>query len=257
MHEPDLRRLLHRWADRARTWSLGWHATPACRLPGRSAGRRLLAAVLPPRARRAFRPDGPPCVDPGSGSPRSASRSPSSGPASPMASCRCTSSASCLKCRSPWRIWRWGLRRTGLCPGRRHATSCGSRHWVGPAHRRVVLAGATDRVPIWLLALAATGIGVGAGQTGSTGVLLDAVPVERIVSAMVVWSRLAIVGYLVGPAVGGPIAATLGFGAVAATAAGRAPSPGGGGGWCQSEAGHRVTRGPVTRRGAARPGPPP
>jgi hypothetical protein len=79
----------------------------------------------------------------------------------------------------------------------------------------VVLAGAADRVPIWLLALAATGIGVGAGQTGSTGVLLDAVPVERIVSAMVVWSQLAIVGYLVGPAVGGPIAATLGFGAVA------------------------------------------
>ena len=78
----------------------------------------------------------------------------------------------------------------------------------------IVLAGTTNRVPLWLAALVATGIGIGAGQTGSTGVLLGAVPVERIISAMVVWSQLGIVGYLVGPAVGGPLAAAFGFGAL-------------------------------------------
>jgi MFS family permease len=116
----------------------------------------------------------------------------------------------------------------------------------------LALAGAADRVPVWLVALGATGLGIGAAETGSTGVLLDAVPVERIVSAMVVWSQLAIVGYLVGPAVGGPLAASLGFASLgllplagllvlAAVAVGARRRPR-----------HRVTR-----TAAARPGPPP
>jgi len=127
----------------------------------------------------------------------------------------------------------------------------------------IALAGATDHVPLWLVALAATGIGVGAGQTGSTGVLLDAVPVERIISAMVVWSQMGIVGYLVGPALGGPLAAAFGFGALAvlplaglltlaavAAAARRQP------GQPVSRTGRVSRTGPVTRRGASRPGPP-
>ena len=55
------------------------------------------------------------------------------------------------------------------------------------------------------------GVGVGMGNTGSTGVLLEAVPSERIVTAMVVWSELGILGYLAGPLLGGPIVQTFGF----------------------------------------------
>jgi hypothetical protein len=40
---------------------------------------------------------------------------------------------------------------------------------------------------------------------------VEAVPVERIVSAMVVWSQVGIVGYLLGPLVGGVIAEGFGF----------------------------------------------
>ena len=133
----------------------------------------------------------------------------------------------------------------------------------------IALAGATDLVPVWLVALAATGIGIGAGQTGSTGVLLDAVPVERIISAMVVWSQLGIVGYLVGPALGGPLAATFGFGALAllplagllvlaavAVGARRPTRPARQLGRAVTKRGPVTRTGAVTRRGAARPGPP-
>lgn len=41
--------------------------------------------------------------------------------------------------------------------------------------------------------------------------LVDAVPVERIVAAMVVWSQIGIAGYLVGPLLGGAVADALGF----------------------------------------------
>ena len=46
----------------------------------------------------------------------------------------------------------------------------------------------------------------------STGILLEAVPTERIVTAMVVWSEIGIVGYLVGPLAGGLVTQGLGFG---------------------------------------------
>jgi hypothetical protein len=42
-------------------------------------------------------------------------------------------------------------------------------------------------------------------------VLLDAVPLDRIVTAMVLWSQLGIIGYLAGPLFGGAIAQALGF----------------------------------------------
>lgn len=77
-----------------------------------------------------------------------------------------------------------------------------------------VVAGLADAVPLWLVALALCGIGFGLGNTGSVGVLLGAVPTERIVTAMVLWSQLGIVGYLLGPLAGGLVAEELGFGAI-------------------------------------------
>ncbi len=75
----------------------------------------------------------------------------------------------------------------------------------------ISLAAAVAAVPLWLLALLLAGIGIGIGNTGSIGMLVDAVPVERIVAAMVVWSQIGIAGYLVGPLLGGAVADGLGF----------------------------------------------
>ena len=76
----------------------------------------------------------------------------------------------------------------------------------------VAFAGAWGTPLAWFGALAAAGIGVGFAETGSVGVLLRTVPPERSVTAMVVWSQVGIVGYLVGPLAGGLVAETLGFG---------------------------------------------
>jgi MFS family permease len=73
-------------------------------------------------------------------------------------------------------------------------------------------AGIADVVALWVVALAVAGIGFGIGNTGSVGILLDAVPTERIVTAMVIWSQLGIVGYLLGPLAGGAVAEYFGFG---------------------------------------------
>ncbi|HUZ20006.1 MAG TPA: MFS transporter [Acidimicrobiales bacterium] len=75
----------------------------------------------------------------------------------------------------------------------------------------IELVGATDVVATWLPALVAIGVGIGISQTGATGLLLAAVPTERIVSAMVVWSQMGMVGYLVGPLAGGGLGETLGY----------------------------------------------
>jgi MFS family permease len=75
----------------------------------------------------------------------------------------------------------------------------------------ISLAGAAAGVPIWLVALLLAGVGIGIGNTGSLGILVEQVPVERIVAAMVVWSQLGIAGYLVGPLLGGAVAEGLGF----------------------------------------------
>ena len=79
----------------------------------------------------------------------------------------------------------------------------------------VVLAGAGAAPAIWFAALALLGIGLGLGNTGSIGVLLEAVEPGRIVTAMIVWSQIGILGYLVGPAVGGVVAEQAGYAAVA------------------------------------------
>ena len=75
----------------------------------------------------------------------------------------------------------------------------------------ITLAAAAAAVPLWLLALLLAGLGIGIGNTGSIGMLVAAVPVERIVAAMVVWSQIGIAGYLVGPLLGGAVADGLGF----------------------------------------------
>ena len=78
----------------------------------------------------------------------------------------------------------------------------------------LTLAGATQTVPLWIAALILTGAGVGLGNTGSIGMLLDAVRPERIVTAMIVWSQLGIAGYLLGPVAAGLVADWLGFAAL-------------------------------------------
>ena len=66
-------------------------------------------------------------------------------------------------------------------------------------------------MPAWVVALGLIGLGAGAAQTGATGILLHTVPAGRIVTAMVVWSQIAMVGYLLAPAVGGPLVERLGY----------------------------------------------
>jgi MFS family permease len=78
----------------------------------------------------------------------------------------------------------------------------------------ISLAGAVAQVPLWLLALLLAALGIGIGSTGSLGVLVESVNVKRIVTAMVVWSQIGIVGYLIGPLVGGAVAEGLGYSAI-------------------------------------------
>jgi MFS family permease len=78
----------------------------------------------------------------------------------------------------------------------------------------IALAGAATQIPVWVLAVALAAIGIGLGNTGSLGLLVEAVPVERIVSAMVVWSQIGILGYMVGPLAGGVVAEGAGYAAV-------------------------------------------
>lgn len=78
---------------------------------------------------------------------------------------------------------------------------------VGLATAGITLAGAGGEVPLWLLALLVAAVGIGIGNTGSIGVLVETVPVERIVTPMVIWSQIGIAGYLLG----GVVAEQLGY----------------------------------------------
>lgn len=78
---------------------------------------------------------------------------------------------------------------------------------VGLATAGITLAGAGGEVPLWLLALLVAAVGIGIGNTGSIGVLVETVPVERIVTPMVIWSQIGIAGYLLG----GVFAEQLGY----------------------------------------------
>ncbi len=75
----------------------------------------------------------------------------------------------------------------------------------------ISLAGMAASVPLWIVALLLAGIGIGLANTGSLGMLVEAVPVERIVTAMVVWSQIGIIGYLLGPLAGGIVADGPGY----------------------------------------------
>jgi MFS family permease len=75
----------------------------------------------------------------------------------------------------------------------------------------ISLAGMAANVPLWLVAMLLAGVGIGLANTGSLGLLVHAVPVERIVTAMVVWSQVGIVGYLLGPLAGGIVADGPGY----------------------------------------------
>ncbi|MEO8423562.1 MAG: hypothetical protein ABI595_06565 [Actinomycetota bacterium] len=75
-------------------------------------------------------------------------------------------------------------------------------------------AGITTGVPAWVVVLALTATGMGLANTGSVGLLLEGVQTERIVTAMVVWSQIGMVGYLIGPLVGGPVGQSAGYGAL-------------------------------------------
>jgi MFS family permease len=75
----------------------------------------------------------------------------------------------------------------------------------------ISLAGVATGVPLWLLAVLLAAIGIGLANTGSLGLLVEAVPVDRIVTAMVVWSQVGILGYLLGPLAGGLVADGLGY----------------------------------------------
>ena len=75
----------------------------------------------------------------------------------------------------------------------------------------ISLAGLATDLPLWVLALALAAVGIGVGNTGSLGLLVEAAPVERIVRAVVVWSQIGIIGYLLGPLAGGAVAEGLGY----------------------------------------------
>ena len=75
----------------------------------------------------------------------------------------------------------------------------------------ISLAGMAASVPLWLVALGLAAVGIGLANTGSLGMLVEAVPVERIVTAMVVWSQVGIIGYLLGPLAGGIVADGPGY----------------------------------------------
>jgi MFS family permease len=78
----------------------------------------------------------------------------------------------------------------------------------------IALGGLSETVSVWIAVAVLAGIGIGAGEAGALGVLLEAIGVERIVLAMVVWSQVWAVGYLAGPAAAGGVAEALGYGAI-------------------------------------------
>lgn len=78
----------------------------------------------------------------------------------------------------------------------------------------IAVGGLTESVPIWIVVAVAAGMGLGFGEAGSLGVLLESIGLEKIVLAMVIWSQVWAIGYLAGPAAGGGVAEALGFGAI-------------------------------------------
>jgi MFS family permease len=78
----------------------------------------------------------------------------------------------------------------------------------------IAVAGLTESIGVWIVVAVVAGVGLGAGEAGSLGVLLESIGLEKIVLAMVIWSQVWAVGYLAGPAAGGGVAEALGFAAI-------------------------------------------
>ena len=78
----------------------------------------------------------------------------------------------------------------------------------------IAVGGLTESVAVWILVAVCAGIGLGFGEAGSLGILLETIGLEKIVLAMVIWSQVWAIGYLAGPAAGGGVAEALGFGAI-------------------------------------------
>lgn len=78
----------------------------------------------------------------------------------------------------------------------------------------ISLAGASDGVAVWLVAVTLAGIGLGAGEAAALGILLATTGTQRIVTAMVVWSQVWAIGYLAAPVGAGAVAEAFGFAAV-------------------------------------------
>jgi MFS family permease len=78
----------------------------------------------------------------------------------------------------------------------------------------IALGGLTESVPVWVVVAFLTGVGIGIGEAGALGILLESIGVERIVLAMVVWSQVWAIGYLAGPAAAGGVAEAFGYGAI-------------------------------------------
>lgn len=85
---------------------------------------------------------------------------------------------------------------------------------VGLVPLGIGVAAALDTVPLWVVGVGIAAIGLGLGEAGALGILLEDVGTERIVLALVVWSQVWGVGYLVGPALAGGLADAVGTGAV-------------------------------------------
>ena len=75
----------------------------------------------------------------------------------------------------------------------------------------ITFSGLSETVAVWILLATVVGFGVGVGDAGALGVLLESIGTEKIVLAMVVWSQVWAIGYLAGPAVGGGLAEVFGF----------------------------------------------
>ena len=78
----------------------------------------------------------------------------------------------------------------------------------------IALAGTGVSVPLWIVALGVFAVGFGLTNAGALGALLETIGTERIVLAMVVWSQIWGIGYLLGPAASGGVAEGLGFEAI-------------------------------------------
>jgi MFS family permease len=75
----------------------------------------------------------------------------------------------------------------------------------------ITVAATVASLPGWVVGLAVAGAGIGLANTGAIGVLLHGIPRDRSVTAIVAWSQLGIVGYLLGPLIAGPAVEAFGY----------------------------------------------